>query len=942
MSLPFRVDALKFRVLEVPALDDDAPPSAVWSRMLPGLAMAHAAGHAVACSWIRVEPNSRVGVFAGVSDRPGPGPEAGPVPFPAGARGVARSSAQITQALESLPSWHRAEVALDTEADGAVPTPSVEDVYALLAEQAMGFVVIAQPRSRSQTDGHLGQLSDAIDALEAMRSGRGSERIRRALVEGELAYLERWSPRGLWEIEVWTGGQTDGDARAVAALLGAGSDESAPPLRVRAAEAPRARGANAGDDQTGIAWSGSRLVGPDAVAWLARPPGRELSGVRVVEVPDFDLTPEIVADVRLGRVLDATRAASLVFGVPRSSLNRHVFVTGATGSGKSQTTRALLEALTLNDVPWLVIEPAKAEYAGMAGRLAASGTKVSVIRPGDPAAPPASLNPLEPSSITVGGVVHRFPLQTHLDLVRALFTAAFDAQEPFPQILAAALTRSYEQLGWNLAVGRAVDGRPEAEPRWPTLSDLQAEAMAAVAAIGYAKDIADNVRGFVKVRIDSLRLGTPGRFFEGGHPIDLERVLAENVVFEIEDLGDDNDKAFFIGTVLIRLFEVLRLREQHGVLAPGLNHMTVVEEAHRLLRQVEEGTPAAQAVTMFANLLAEVRAYGEGIIVAEQIPSKVIADVVKNSAVKIVHRLPADEDRAFVGGTMNLTESQSRQVVSLGVGEAVAHVDGMDEPVLVKIDARGRSRERRVPGAVLPISSRSSSCSSACQTIPCTLDQMVVSRTFPIRAQLRLWAELVALAHLLGEPLPALEPSFRAELLGLPRDRLRCAIGLFVDEAVDRRSAFIRQCYDPALLSGRTIKTMGAQLKVPTAPGQLGPEWQFADFRWADVLRALKKPPATADTARPHPETGAWAARGLALRGQTYADQLVEVRRATARLQAPVLDSLGGRPMVLDELAGEIVGGVSGVERFGRAAATIGFTAPWTTYWVEPCFEGQQ
>ncbi len=165
MSLPFRVDALKFRVLEVPALDDDAPPSAVWSRMLPGLAMAHAAGHAVACSWIRVEPNSRVGVFAGVSDRPGPGPEAGPVPFPAGARGVARSSAQITQALESLPSWHRAEVALDTEADGAVPTPSVEDVYALLAEQAMGFVVIAQPRSRSQTDGHLGQLSDAIDAL---------------------------------------------------------------------------------------------------------------------------------------------------------------------------------------------------------------------------------------------------------------------------------------------------------------------------------------------------------------------------------------------------------------------------------------------------------------------------------------------------------------------------------------------------------------------------------------------------------------------------------------------------------------------------------------------------------------------------------------------------------------------------------------------------------
>ena len=152
-------------------------------------------------------------------------------------------------------------------------------------------------------------------------------------------------------------------------------------------------------------------------------------------------------------------------------------------------------------------------------------------------------------------------MQTHADLVRALFLAAFEADEPFPQVLAAALTRCYENAGWDLVTGEPA--RPGLLPAYPSLEDLQATAIQMVEEIGYGREITDNVRGFVTVRISSLRLGTTGRFLQGGHPLDFGRAArGATWCFEIEDAGDDRDKAFLMGTVLIRLTEHLRLRQR--------------------------------------------------------------------------------------------------------------------------------------------------------------------------------------------------------------------------------------------------------------------------------------------------------------------------------------------------------------------------------------------
>jgi DNA helicase HerA-like ATPase len=633
------------------------------------------------------------------------------------------------------------------------------------------------------------------------------------------------------------------------------------------------------------------------VAALARPPAREVPGLRFVLRPDFDVTPETPSDrpadaagvtvdpggVALGTVLDWNRRPAGTLALPRSSLNRHTFVCGATGAGKSQTVRALLEAATGAGIPWLVVEPAKAEYAaGMAARL--PGVEVIRIRPGEVEVAPAGINPLEPAP---GPNRTRFPLQTHADLVRALFLAAFEADEPFPQVLAAALTRVYEQAGWDLATGEPV--APGGQPGYPSLADLEAAALSVVAEIGYGREITDNVRGFVKVRIASLRLGTTGRFLDGGHPLDFTTLLDRNVVLEIEDAGDDQDKAFLMGTALVRLAEHLRLRQRHeGPSAPGLRHLTVFEEAHRLLRQPQPGEgrgAAAHAVEMFASLLAEIRAYGEGLVIAEQIPAKLIPDVIKNTAVKITHRLPAADDREAVGATMNLTEDQSQYLVTLVPGEAAVFADGMDFPLLARMpDGTPRETSTRAATAspTALITPRSPSCGADCQAGPCTLrQQRAAQRAAAADPRLVLWAELSVLAHLTGWTMPMPDAEFAGTLRAMDIRLRDCALGHATDEAVAARAPVITATVSAPALAAHITTAMRAALDDRRwLCEQHEPQWLAPCYRWALVLDSLKHHHRRHQDAGPHPDTLRWEELyGQPIPGESCARQLGVIQR---------------------------------------------------------------
>jgi DNA helicase HerA-like ATPase len=679
-------------------------------------------------------------------------------------------------------------------------------------------VVVAEPLGAAEIDA-LAEEAGRRERLAAASADRFPEREAQARrLKERHAELRRGVSEGFWRIRVAVGAADALSAARVAGLFCAATDLGGLPYALSPAPRPpglpRPPGAAAepgGDGTAAAPCYGSTAL----LAALARPPEREVPGVRLALRPEFDVTPEAPAaeqvsggGVPLGEVLDGNLMPAGPFSLSAGSLNRHVFVCGATGAGKSQTVRCLLESVTERGIPWLVVEPAKAEYRLMASRL--PGTRVIRIRPGEPDAIAAGLNPLEPAADGAGG---RFPLQTHADLVKALFIASFQAEEPFPQVLSAALGRVYEEAGWDLALGEPRRGPLPGEwqrgagaaAAYPTLTGLQRAAERVVAEIGYSQRVTDDVLGFIRVRLASLRHGTTGRFLEGGHPLDFEALLRSNVVLEIEDVGDDADKAFLMGTVLIRLAEHLRLTRRAGRTA-GLAHLTVVEEAHRLLRRPEpNGAGAAgaagHAVELFAGLLAEIRAYGEGLVIAEQIPARLVPDVIKNTAVKITHRLPAADDREAVGATMNATPRQSRYLVTLPPGRAAVFTDGMDFPVLVQVKD-GSEREAASPAptadARTVVGTRSGSCGSECLARPCTLREMRGGqRLLDDVPLMRLWAELAVLAHLTGWPMPVPVPDALAAwpvsaASPVPARLAQCALAHAVDAAVAARPPVAR------------------------------------------------------------------------------------------------------------------------------------------------------
>lgn len=911
---PAALSAHRFhRLLTVPRRPED--PHAQ-DRTAAQLTAAVTAAHAVlghhagggptglAAAWIRPGPHRPMHFLVGgapyfppAGDEPRAAAER-PISYPPGATARDVPSGEAAALLEGMEYWlpclgcHDAlRMGDDERALPAERRGSFDDAVAHLPD-AFAWLVLAEPVPYERLEQERAALSVQLPRLR-QRENSAADRVAAERVEARYRELTRALATGVWNVRVLVGGRRPESALASAALLcGSGDLDDLPYVLVPARRPmPLAEALTAAQpDGPGPPGASPFLAPAELVAALARPPARELPGIRTVAPNRFDVTADDTGagsdGFLIGDILDESLKAADRLHVSRSTLNRHAFVCGATGSGKSQTVRSLLTALSTHErpVPWLAIEPAKAEYARMAGRLAAADgpdrtRRVTVIRPGDVDVAPASLNPLEPEP--------GFPLQSHVDLVRALFLAAFEGHEPFPQVLARALTQCYTNAGWDLVTGeprpahkpKFVLDEPD-EPRsavYPTLGALQSTARQVVEMIGYGKEVTADVRGFVDVRMGSLREGTPGRFFEGGHPLDIAGLLSGNVVLELETITNDQDKAFLIGAVLIRIVEHLRVH--HGAGGVPLRHVLVVEEAHRLLKNVEDG-PAAAAVELFASLLAEIRAYGEGVVIVEQIPSKILPDVIKNSALKIMHRLPAEDDRRAVGATMNLQQEQSENVVALPPGRAAVAADGMDRPVLTAVP-HGEQDESAAVACTAPplLAARSPLCGDACRRSPCTLRTMNDARHRSDAPLTLLWAEAAAAALAMGMPAPVPSGALRTTLARAAARNLDCALVYAAERAVAAREPLMRDEVDPGDFAARLTAVLRARLAGTPPPTGDPRRYAYANYRFRDVLEVIHHARrARPDGPHTYPEHAPdWAARGLLLSRGTPADHFAQI-----------------------------------------------------------------
>jgi hypothetical protein len=436
------------------------------------------------------------------------------------------------------------------------------------------------------------------------------------------------------------------------------------------------------------------------LAVMFQPLREEFSGYAIHDFVKYDVDFSLPHQpVLLGEILHNNISSRQKFGIPLNDLTKHGVIVGVTGSGKTTSVMGLLHSAYEIGIPFCVIEPAKTEYRALLGNIV-SGKPTGLIPNlriyclGNETIAPFRLNPFEFETNDQPGSVS---ILSHIDNLKAVFNAAFILYAPMPYVLETALHEIYEDKGWNLSTG--VNERIPANiwvnrhqyPLFPTLSDLYRKIDIVVAGLGYDKKITQDVQAGLKARIGALRLGSKGLMLDTAHSIPMEELLANPTVLELENIGSDDEKTFVIGLLLLRLYQFRRLQAASGKLPSNLQHLLVIEEAHRLLANVstqvstDTANPRAQAIETFVNMLSEIRAYRQGVLVAEQIPSKLTPDVIKSTNLKVVHRMLALDDRELLGTTMNMNEAQMTHISVLSPGIAVVYAEGADHPYMLQM-----------------------------------------------------------------------------------------------------------------------------------------------------------------------------------------------------------------------------------------------------------------
>ena len=429
----------------------------------------------------------------------------------------------------------------------------------------------------------------------------------------------------------------------------------------------------------------SSLLSSKELAMLLSLPHKSVPGFPVVE--HVSLAKEVIRnneslmkrEVSLGCIFDLGKAyTENRVKLDVKSLTQHVFVTGSTGCGKSETIYKLINETKQVGTKFLVIEPAKGEYKNVFGDVNVFGTNPLIM-------PLLRINPF---SFPTG--VH---VLEHIDRLTEIFNVCWPMYSAMPAVLKKAMLDAYESCGWDLRL--SVNRLSRGEDVYPSFLDLFLSLEKVITESAYSEEVKSNYSGALLTRVESLTNGLNGEIFSVNELSNMV-LFDENCIIDLSRVGWQETKSLIMGILIMRLSEY----RMTGANTPNsaLKHLTVLEEAHNILKRVsteqsQEGSNmAGKSVEMITNAIAEMRTYGEGFVIVDQSPTSVDKAAIKNTNTKIVMRLPDEDDRKVSGKAAGMNDKQIDEIAKLPTGVAVVYQNDWVSPVLCKIDRMENSR----------------------------------------------------------------------------------------------------------------------------------------------------------------------------------------------------------------------------------------------------------
>lgn len=488
-----------------------------------------------------------------------------------------------------------------------------------------------------------------------------------ALTQGETSYMSQTA------VNVWRGdmGAESDDAREICSYL---RELRHPIFGLSPVLTTLDSGYNV---YPAIVTAATSLSGKE-LAYSLNFPQKSLAGFPVLECAEFgrnviSYSPVSTQDgIDLGFIFHMNREEPVRVKLAKNSLTAHTFITGSTGSGKSNTVYQLLKKAAGQGVKYLVVEPAKGEYKeifGMEDGVSVYGTNPYL-------SPMLRLNPF---SFPEG--IHIFE---HLDRLVEIFNVCWPMYAAMPAVLKRAIEKSYTDCGWNLM--RSVNQYGEA--LYPTFQDVARNIKEIIDTSEYDTENKGAYKGSLLARLQSLSTGINGTIFVADE-IEPAKLFDENVIIDLSRVGSSETKSLIMGMLILKLQEY-RMTRAVGMNS-SLKHITVLEEAHNILRQTssdqspDSANLMGKSVEMLTNAIAEMRTYGEGFVIVDQAPGLLDKAVIRNTNTKIIMRLPDQADRELVGRAANLNDDQITELAKLPCGVAAIYQNEWVQPVLCKV-----------------------------------------------------------------------------------------------------------------------------------------------------------------------------------------------------------------------------------------------------------------
>lgn len=570
-------------------------------------------------------------------------------------------------------------------------------------------------RSSSETMGASNSVSEEV-------LDKSAQYVER-LADKHAERLRRGRNLGFGNCGVYVLSQTDSDVRAVTGMLRtlySGDDSYVEPLRLHLFRENSGAdrfvrnfqlvplGQKTSDEGLPEDWhlfgmpyqSVATPVNSEELSILTSLPQRDVPGIRFVKnAVRFASNPgESVDDmaISLGKVKDFGVVSTQVYSTPLDSLTRHALITGGTGSGKSTTVLRILNTVMEQKLPFLVIEPVKDEYVRWAIEQNRRGARINIYMPGirqieGVPLNQLKLNPFEPAAVE-GATID---MLTHLERLTDVLNASLPTADVLPVLIEEALYQLMMEQPYSKDFLR---GEMPQRAAYPLIGDLMGVARRQLNARGYDAKTANALAAALETRFKHLVRGKRGELLNVEKSTSWDKIFTEPTVINISKLGMESDRAMIMSILMLGLYAYQSSRYETDAKFRDaqrernrLTHLTVLEEAHSILMKPPVGLAGsgnAQQVLagLVTDILSQIRAYGAGVVIVDQSPTRLIPDAIKNTDFKVVHKLKALDDCDAMASALALRRDQAAILPMLEKGDAIVLGDKDDAASWVHVN----------------------------------------------------------------------------------------------------------------------------------------------------------------------------------------------------------------------------------------------------------------